>query len=138
MDVQGLGKGEDDDISRMLSRVDGTKIYSLLLWRLPAGKSLDETSPKRDAIEYIQCAGSVDRLTVEVRRLTGQKVEHFVIGRAPNGGNPAKKETIHWDSAESVVAPHEVFSAAETAELFRSYYRTGWVPPSYVLRPLAT
>jgi hypothetical protein len=137
MEVQAIDKGEENDISKMMGRVDGSKIYSLVFWRLPAGKSLDETNPDREATEYIQCAGSTDRLTVEVRRLTGQKVEHFVVGRASNGGNPEKKETIHWDSVDTVVAPNEVFSAAEAAELFRSYYRTGWVPANYVLRPLS-
>lgn len=137
MEVHSIDKGEEHDLTRMLSRVDGTEIYSLILWRLPDGKSIDETSPKRDATEYIQCAGSADRMTVEVRRLNGAKYEHFVIGRAPNGHNPGK-ETIHWDGVDTVVAPNEVFSAGEAADLFLSYYRTGWVPSNYVLRPLST
>jgi hypothetical protein len=138
MEIQSIEKGEENDLTKLMSRVDGSKIYSLILWKLPDGKSIDQTSPKRDATEYMQCAGSADRMTVEVRRLKGKKFEHFVVGRAPNnGGNPEKRETIHWESVETVVAPNEVFSSAEAAELFRSYYRTGWVPSSYVLRPLS-
>jgi hypothetical protein len=75
-------------------------------------------------------------MTVEVRRLTRGKAEHFVVGRAPDGEKPGNKETIHWDSVDTVVAPDELFSADEGAELFLSYYRTGWVPARYVLRLL--
>jgi hypothetical protein len=138
MDIQTVDNGVLDDFTRRLGRLDGTNLYSLLLWKLPPGKSLYDTSPDEDANDYIQVAGSADRMTVEVRRLSRDKVEHFVVGRAPNGHNPGKKETIHWDDIETVVAPNEVFSANEAAELFVSYYRTGWVPSRYVLRPIST
>jgi hypothetical protein len=138
MDLQGIEKGELDDIAKMLGRLDGTKTFSLILWKLPTGKRLDETVAQRDATEYIQAAGSADRMTVEVRRSVGGKFEHFVVGRAPRGENSGNKETIHWDGVKTIVAHNEVFSADEAAELFLSYYRTGWVPSSYVLRPLTT
>jgi hypothetical protein len=117
--------------------MNGTRFYSLLLWKLPPGKSLDDVSPDEDANEYIQCAGSADRMTVEVRRLKGGMYEQFVVGRAPGDENPGNKETIHWEDVDTVVAPNEIFSADEAAELFRSYYTTGWVPSSYVLRPVS-
>lgn len=137
MEVQSLERGEDDDVSKTLARLDGKKLYSLLLWKLPAGKSLDQTSPKRDADEYIQCAGSDDHITVEVRRRRGNTFEHFVVGRASDRRDSGKKVTIPWDSAEAEVEPHEVLRAAEAAELFLSYYRTGSIPSKYVLRPLS-
>jgi hypothetical protein len=133
-----IDKGEADEIGAILGRMDGAKFYSLLLWKLPPGKSLDDVSPLKDANEYIQCAGLAERMTVEVRRLKGDKYEHFVVGRAPHGENPGKKETIHWEDVDTVVTPNEVFSADEAAELFLSYHRTGWVPSRYVLRPLST
>ncbi len=132
-----IDKGEADDIRAMLRRMDAAKFYSLLLWKLPPGKSLDDVSPFEDANEYIQCAGLAERMTVEVRRLKGDEYEHFVVGRASSGENPGKKETIHWDDIDTLVAPNEVFSADEAADLFLSYYRTGWVPSNYVLRPLS-
>jgi hypothetical protein len=76
-------------------------------------------------------------MTVEVRRFNGDEYEHFVVGRAPHGEKPGREETIHWEDVETVVAPNEVFAADEAAELFLSYRRTGWVPSSYVLRPLS-
>lgn len=137
MDAHGLDTGEQDDIAKQLSRVNGAEFYSLLLWKLPEGKGLYETSPERDANEYIQCAGSAERMTVEVRRMSGGNVEHFVVGRASGGHSSGNNETIHWDSVDTMVAANEVFSADEAAELFLSYYRTGWVPSSYTLRPLS-
>ena len=138
-DAQPLERGGGDDIGRMLSRFDGTKAFSLLLWKLPPGKRLDDVkSPDEEANEYIQCAGSADRMTCEVRRLRGGKYEHLVLGHATNGENPGNQETIRWDDVETLVAPNEVFSADEAAELFLSYYRTGCVPSKYVLRPLST
>jgi len=136
MDLQ-VENGLLDDFTGMLRRLDGTKFFSVLLWKLPPGKSLDETSPNEEANEYLQCAGSANRMTCEVRRSNGGKYEHFVLGHSPNGGNPANKETIHWDDIKTVVAPNEVFSADEAAKLFVSFYRTGWVPSKYVLRPLS-
>jgi len=137
MDVHSIDKGETNDIGATLARLDGTKFYSLLLWKLPPDKSLDDVSPDEDANEYIQCAGSADRMTVEVRRLKGGTYEQFVVGRTPNSESPGKEETIHWEEVDTVVAPNEIFSADEAAELFRSYYTTGWVPSIYVLRLLS-
>lgn len=126
-----------DDVGAILHRMDGAKFYSLLLWKLPPGKILYDVSPDKDANEYIQCAGSANGMTVEVRRSKGDKYEHFVVGRSPDGENPGKKETIHWEAVDTVVAPNEVFSADEATELFLSYYRMGWVPSKYVLRLLS-
>lgn len=137
MDLQTVDNGLLDDFTRRLRRLDGTKLFSLLLWKLPPGKSLDETSPDEEANEYIQCAGAADRMTCEVRRSNGGKYEHFVVGRA-NGDNRGDKETIHWNDVDTAVAPNEALSADEAAELFVSFYRTGWVPSKYVLRALST
>jgi hypothetical protein len=84
MAVHSIDRGEANDIGATLARLDGTKFYSLLLWKLPPGKSLYDVSPDEDANEYVQCAGSADRMTVEVRRLKGDMYEQFVVGPAPN------------------------------------------------------
>src|SRR4029077_11440221 len=97
-DAQPLESGGVDDIRRMLHNFDGTKAFSLLLWKLPAGKRLDDVkSPDKEADEYIQCAGSADRMTCEVRRSFGGEHEHFVVGHAPNGDRLGSEETINWD-----------------------------------------
>ena len=137
-DAQPLERGGGDEISRTLHRFDGTEAFALLLGKLPPGKRLDDVSPDKEANEYIQCAGSADRMTCEVRRSNGGKYEHFVVGHAPNGDPLGNEETIDWDDVKTVVASNEVFSADEAAGLFLSYYRTGWVPSRYVLRRLST
>jgi hypothetical protein len=53
MDIHSINKGEANDIGATLARLDGTKFYSLLLWKLPPSKSLDDVSPDEDANEYI-------------------------------------------------------------------------------------
>src|SRR5260370_26113820 len=131
---QGMDKGEHNDIANMLGRLDGSRSFSLLLWKLPPAKHLDETNPGRDANEYIQCAGSAERMTVEVRRLAGGTYEHFVVGRGPNGENHGIEETIAGDGVKTLVAPNEVFTAEEGADLFHSSNQTGWVRPGYVRR----
>ena len=137
MEFHTTAAGERDDFAQILRRVDGHKLYSLILWKLPEGKTLDQTDAFEDANEYMQCAGSTDRMTVEVRRIGGGRVEHYVVGHALNGSDLDRRETILWDSAETIVAPNEVFKAAEAAALFEAYYETGWVPSRYLLRPVS-
>ena len=138
MSGQGIDKGELHDITKMVARIDGSKLYSLLLWKLPSGKELDDTNPEEEANEYIQCAGSAERMTVEVRRIVSGKVEHYVVGRPPNGANRSPEETIRWGGHDIAVHANEVFTAREAAELFLSYYRTEWIPVAYALRPILT
>ncbi len=37
MDVHSIDDGEANDIGATLARLDGIKLYSLLLWKLPPG-----------------------------------------------------------------------------------------------------
>ena len=136
-DTGSLEPGADDDIAPRLGRMDGKRFFAMLLWKMPPGKGLEDVDPWEGSTEYIQCAGSAERMTVEVRRIAGGKAEQYVIGRPPTGGNSASEETIHWDGHDTTVHANEVFTADEAAKLFLSYYRTGWVPSSgYVLRLL--
>ena len=138
MHVQMTDRGKVNDITKMLLRLDGSQVYTLILWRLPTGKSLDEISLIRDVTEYVQCVGSADRMRLDARRTKDGAPEQFVLGHVPNGGNPDQTETIYGGGIEVDVASNEVFAAAEAAEIFISYGRTGWVPSTYLLRPLRT
>jgi len=128
------GRSNADQIRETLARLDGTSFYALLLWELPPGRELGQTSPKRDAVEYSQCAGMAERMTIEVRRLSNRNAEQFVVGRTTSVSDPKMTETVRWDAFETMVAPSEVFNAAEAARVFDAYLRTGWVPESYNLR----
>jgi hypothetical protein len=127
----------EDEIRRVLSSLDGADIFAISLWELPAGKELDQVNHKRWPVEYIQCAGTADRMTVEVRRLESKQAHQFVV--AASGEEVPATELIQWDAGRhsTKLRPSEVMSWEEAAELFIAYYETGAVPPKYHLRELS-
>lgn len=120
-----------------LNRMDGSTMWAWSLWRAPEGVDLLEDLPFND--EYIQCAGTAEALTIEVRRLDPDGTAHqYTIGK-PGGdlaGEPT--EVIHWDEGRhsTTVYPHEVFTAEEAAVIFYTYFLTDQVSQPYTLREL--
>ncbi|OCB50333.1 hypothetical protein A5721_01400 [Mycobacterium vulneris] len=97
-------------------------------------------TPIEDEDSYVQAAGSgPDRITVEIRKRAEQQwgVEwvRSVIGR-PGSDGAALDHAIELPTSIQMVSADEVFEAAEAAELFGRYYRTGAIPERYVLRPV--
>lgn len=146
MTVNGRIHGELKDpfnppeaqIRKSLALLDGSRRFSLILWAIPRGISFSKVDLGSEPKEYIQAAGSCERMTVEVRRIEAGKPRQYVIGRStPSGGGQHQPEVIKWDGGiETVVSPSEVFTAEQAADLFVSYYATGWIPESYALRLL--
>lgn len=126
---------EREEIRRQLDRLDGTSSYSFILWRLPAGKTLGEASPWDEAEEYLQSAGSAQRMTVELRRMVDGEPVQYVVGR-PTGSYAAEETKITWDGVSTTVYANEVFETPEAANLFIAYYESGEVPPDYHLRQI--
>ena len=127
-------------IGQRLGLLDGVVRYSLSLWKLPSGIPFERVDLTEWPQEYIQAAGSVKAMTLELRRLEQERQDpaHFVVGRAGSNGLALPTEVvIPWDGCEARVAPSEVFSASEAAEVFASYYETGQLPAPLQLRPLA-
>lgn len=75
-----------EEIGQLLERMDGLDIFAVSLWALPEGKRLDDVDLKAWPKEYIQCAGSANRLTVEIRRVESGTPHQFVIGRTAEPG----------------------------------------------------
>lgn len=126
----------DGQLRHMLKRINGERIYSLGLWKLPEGVSLGLVDLDQDR-SYIQCAGSAERMTVEVRTVEGGIARQEVIGRPVGAaGSPTgdPTEVVPWDEHEVRVYPNEVFDADEAGNLFVSYYETGEVPEGYTKR----
>lgn len=125
-----------DLIASMLSRMDGTNNYSLVLWAMPQGKRLDEVDEDTWPVEYIQCAGSSEAMTIEIRRMENGEAAQYVVGRASEerAGEPAV--AIPWDAYVATVYQDEVFNAEEATELFAYYLVDGAVPPEFSLRHL--
>jgi hypothetical protein len=81
--------------------------------------------------EYVQCAGSADRLTVEVRRATtlGGFV-HEVIGRRGvfPGEGVVRDQEVRWDDYCMLVAEEEILTAADATDVFVAYFHEGDLP----------
>jgi hypothetical protein len=86
--------------------------------------------------DYLQCAGSANRMTVEVRRILPTGLGHYVIGRVPTEEDLGAPETIYWSDYVVQVSTNELFDSHEAETLFVAYYDTNWVPDEYVLRPM--
>jgi len=112
--------------------------WFITFYALPPGKSYQEIR-HQDTPEYIQAAGDANAMMLDIRKRGGEtwgaeSVRYF-IGRTHVGIPPLNVPIELPRGAEYVSAP-EVFEAAEAADIFISYYRTGDIPAGYVLRPV--
>ncbi len=126
-----------DQIRASVNNMDGAKFWALSLWRAPEGADLLEDIPFSE--NYIQCAGSAQALTVELRAVDASGVAHqYVIGKPgdPQAGDPS--EVIPWDDGRrsTRVYPNEVFTADEAADIFYAYFLTDTIPTTYQRREL--
>jgi hypothetical protein len=121
-----------------LRRMDGERLFSLLLWRLPPDCDFVDSNPTKNAHEYLQCAGSADRMTLEVRRREGAGFAQYSIGRRPSlKPSSASPVQISWAGHNVTVAPDEVFTAGEAESVFAEYFTSGTIPADCSLRLLA-
>ena len=126
----------EEVLKKRLALLDGTNRYSLSLWRLPGGVPFDRVDLAKWPQEYIQVAGSRERMTVEVRRYEDEVLRQYVVGHAERCEPSIAEEVILWNGYEARVRANEVFDAAAAADLFAAYYATGSIPNAYSLRPL--
>lgn len=126
-----------DAIRYSLNRLNGSSSWAYSLWRAPEGADLLEDIPLSDT--YIQCAGSADALTIEVRTVDDDGVAHqYTVGRAGDEPTGPPTEAIRWDDNRHSTAVHanEVFTADEAADVFYGYFLTDEVVEPYTLREL--
>jgi hypothetical protein len=126
-----------DQIRHALSTMDGRSKWGYSLWRAPEGANLLEDIPLSD--EYLQCAGSADALTIEVRIVDGDgTARQYALGRLSPGSPAEPSVAISWDRGRhsTTVSPNEVFTADEAAQIFYAYFLTDRVPETYRLREL--
>jgi len=90
---------------------------------------------KRFPQEYLQCAGTRERMTVEVRRREADGAfRQYALARP--GVEAGGEEVIRWDAFETVVRSNEVFDAKAALPVFLAYFTEGNVPNEYPLRLL--
>lgn len=126
-----------DQIKFALNRMNGTSFWAWSLWRAPEDADLLEDIPLSD--EYMQCAGSAQAMTLEVRTVDKDGKGHqFVIGKPEGNQGDKPTEVISWDENKynTTVYKNEVFTADEAAEVFYAYFLTNEVIEPYTLREL--
>lgn len=126
-----------DQLRFTLNRMNGRSLWAYSLWRAPEGSDLLDDIPLSD--EYVQCAGTAEALTIEVRVVDDDGVAHqYTVGKPGATPAGAPTEVIQWDEGRhsTKVHPHEVFTADEAAEVFIAYFLTDKVPDEYTLREL--
>lgn len=121
-----------------LNRLNGTSFWAYSLWRAPEGSDMLDDIPVSD--EYLQCAGSAEALTIEMRVLDDDGTPHqYTVGKAAaDDSSGGASTTITWDDGRysTTVQSNEVFTADEAAEIFYEYFLTDRVPESCTLREL--
>lgn len=129
-----------DQIREQLGRMDGDSVWGMALWRIPVeaeGRAQTDEIPR--SAEYVQCAGSAQAMTIEVRRLSGGETpRQYTVGRATGTPRGEQDSIITWDGGRQSarVFANEVFDADEAAEVFAQYLQTGAVPPTCSLREI--
>jgi hypothetical protein len=126
-----------EQIRFSLGRLDGASTWAYSLWRAPEGADLLDRVPLSG--EYMQCAGTAEALTVEVRCLDAEGNAHqYTVGRPGGGYTGEPTEVVHWDDGRfsTTVYPNEVFTADEAAVIFYTYFLTDKVAQPYTLREI--
>ncbi|APA98535.1 hypothetical protein [Nocardia seriolae] len=129
-----------DDFKRPLQALNGDKNFSLNLSALPTPKCSDAVTEADEAaigLQYLQCAGAADALSVEIRTIVDGTPRLFILGRPGDyHGEPTVTIPFQRGNHELHVYPAEVFTADEAAQMFYSYYRTGALEGDYHLREI--
>ena len=140
-DVPQTPQSFADDTEQRLTEPDfleGYKRYALVVWALPEGVDHVDDVP-HDSValsNYMQCGGSTEAMTVEVRVTQEDgSYEHYVVARKPVA-DPDAWTTIMYNNTPLQVHPEEVFTGEQAAPVFRAYIEGGVIPPRELLRTL--
>ena len=140
-DVPQTPQSFADDTEQRLTEPDfleGYKRYALVVWALPEGADHVDDVP-HDSValsNYMQCGGSTQAMTVEVRVTQEDgSYEHYVVARKPVA-DPDAWTTITYNNTPLQVHPEEGFTGEQAAPVFRAYIEGGVIPPRELLRTL--
>lgn len=133
-------QGTVEDFRRPLRVLNGDKNFSLNLSALPTPKWSDEVTEADEVamgLQYLQCAGSADALTLEIRKLVAGVPRLYTIGRPGDyTGEPTIEIPFQHRNRTLRVYSAEVFTADEAADIFFDYYRTGAISSEFHLREI--
>lgn len=125
------------EFANVIPRMDGKGRSSLIYFSIPDEFDHATQDLRAEAEEYLQCAGSANRMTIEVRRWEGSEYAQYVVGRTPLVVADALDEEIGWGDHRLWVNSSEVFDASEAIAVFEHYRASdGSVPDDLHLRQL--
>jgi hypothetical protein len=128
----------DEKLRGAFGRTDGDRLFAFLLWELPIDGRFEEGLQGVEPLTFVQCAGSADALTVELRE-PGESCGGYVLstlGRTSDETGP-RDVAIDWRGNTKHVHHNERWSSDEAADLFLTYWRNGrTLPPGLTKRPV--
>lgn len=122
---QGIGL-----FQRFTDHLNGVDRAWISLWRVPDGKTVDDLADaERQAAEatFLQCAGTAEQLTVEIRVREGDSYSLYVLGHPPDRDTSSLSVQIVLGDRSLTVQPSEVFESVEAASIMHFYCKTGQV-----------
>lgn len=128
-----------DKIRLALVQMNGDSFWGYRLWRGPKGVDLLKETPS--PVEFIQCVGSADAMTIQVRTLDSKDsttAYQFIIGhKGKYAGKPSS--LLVWNNGlESMnVYSEELFTADEATAILSLYFQTGSVSDAFHLREMS-
>ncbi len=123
-------------VERALRALDGERWQFVVLAKNPSGLAFVDSDPK-DFVEFVQAAGSKDRMVVELRERRGADFVLCGLGRLDGSGTEGNPVEIVTSGSRTIaVTPAEVFTADEAIPIFRHYHETGEAPGDLSRRDL--
>ncbi|MFE6919522.1 hypothetical protein ACFVAV_00605 [Nocardia sp. NPDC057663] len=126
-----IGPNEDvDSFLRPLRRMDGHQRYALDLTVLPEPMPATEVTSTVSTARgdlALQCAGSADAMTLQLRTTVDHVTRRYTLGFPGNRLGLPTVYVPHGDD-DTYVYPGEVFTAEHAAEIFRGFFQDGTVP----------
>lgn len=129
----------EQDIEKRLGGFDGSTESYYILVMLPNGVDIDTMNETLDTGKnFLQCAGQVDRLTIEHVHPRDEMLLHHadldnvrdILGQHEPDTTREPRERIPMSGGrEQTVHPEEVFTLQDAATIFAHYYRHGAPPP---------
>lgn len=120
-----LGSDERDEVALRLPNMDGDDFWALAVWPFPDDVHFYDVDYEEASSFFLQCAGSAESMTVEMREDTPEGPCQYVLGWAPPTGGADVQ--IEFDEYAVEVHREEAFTAEQAEAVFRSYIDTGTV-----------
>lgn len=124
-----------DRVAGALARLNGVTRYSLLVFRSAEG---EEFVDPQTVDEYMQFAGSAERMTIEIRMAHRSGVyRHMILGHQRKDRASGRSESsVSWRGDKYEVFDNEVFESDEAARIAQGYLLKGSVSNEYAQRPI--